>query len=196
MLYECAGDIPMATPQIKELTAAGFPKEITDILEKFACLDTRPENWKTRYNGYNTTVLPRAIVLKDYSKLKNLISSISSISDGVKLVDIFALRYGIYSFNDSPSNLKSARTNADEYSTSSSTTYTVVIEIIHNKNSYRLGINLVKYVTSQDDYSNYLNYCINELPSKVMSMFDSNNMVGKQLIIDEFIKYCRERVQK
>lgn len=186
----------MATPQIKELIAAGFPKEITDILEKFACLDTRPENWKTRYNGYNTTVLPRAIVLKDYSKLKNLISSISSISDGVKLVDIFALQYGIYSFNDSPSNLKSARTNADEYSTSSSTTYTVVIEIIHNKNSYRLGINLVKYVTSQDDYSNYLNYCINELPSKVMSMFDSNNMVGKQLIIDEFIKYCRERVQK
>ena len=173
----------MATPQIKELIAAGFPKEITDILEKFAYLDTRPENWKTRYNGYNTTVLPRAIVLKDYSKLKNLISSISSISDGVKLVDIFALRYGIYSFNDSPSNLKSARTNADEYSTSSSTTFTVIIEIIHNKNTYRLG--LVKYVTSQDDYNNYLNYCINELPSKVMSMFDSNNMVGKQLIIDE-----------
>lgn len=186
----------MATPQIKELIAAGFPTEITDILGKFAYPDTRPENWKTRYNGYNTTVLPRAIVLKDYSKLKNLISSISSISDGVKLVDIFALRYGIYSFNDSPSNLKSARTNADEYSTSSSTTYTIVIEIIHNKNSYRLGINLVKYVTSQDDYSNYLNYCINELPSKVMSMFDSNNMVGKQLIIDEFIKYCRERAQK
>ncbi len=186
----------MSTPQIKELIAAGFPTEITDILGKFAYPDTRPENWKTRYNGYNTTVLPRAIVLKDYSKLKNLISSISSISDGVKLVDIFALRYGIYSFNDSPSNLKSARTNADEYSTSSSTTYTVVIEIIHNKNSYRLGINLVKYVTSQDDYSNYLNYCINELPSKVMSMFDSNNMVGKQLIIDEFIKYCRERAQK
>lgn len=186
----------MATPQIKELIAAGFPTEITDILGKFAYPDTRPENWKTRYNGYNTTVLPRAIVLKDYSKLKNLISNISSISDGVKLVDIFALRYGIYSFNDSPSNLSSARTNADGYFTSSSTTYTVVIEIIYNKTSYRLGINLVKYVTSQDDYSNYLNYCVNELPSKVMSMFDSNNMVGKQLIIDEFIKYCRERAQK
>ena len=188
----------MATPQIKELIAAGFPKEITDILEKFACLDTRPENWKTRYNGYNTTVLPRAIVLKDYSKLKNLISNISSISDGVKLVDIFALEYGIYSFNDSPSNLTSARANADGYSTSGSTTYTVVIEIIYNKTSYRLGINLVKYVTSKDDYINYLNYlnyCINELPPKVMSMFDSNNMVGK-LIIDEFIKYCRKRVQK
>ncbi|PXM00360.1 hypothetical protein [Klebsiella variicola] len=186
----------MATPQIKELIAAGFPTEITDILGKFAYPDTRPENWKTRYNGYNTTVLPRAIVLKDYSKLKNLISNISSISDGVKLVDIFALRYGIYSFNDSPSNLKSARTNAGEYSTSGSTTYTIVIEIIYNKTSYRLGINLVKYVTSQDDYSNYLNYCVNELPPKVMGMFDSNNLVGKQLIIDEFIKYCRERVQK
>lgn len=186
----------MATPQIKELIAAGFPKEITDILGKFAYPDTRPENWKTRYNGYNTTVLPRAIVLKDYYKLKNLISGISSISDGVKLVDIFALRYGIYSFNDSPSNLTSARTNADGYFTSSSTTYTVVIEIIYNKTSYRLGINLVKYVTSQDDYSNYLNYCVNELPPKVMGMFDSNNMVGKQLIIDEFIKYCRKRVQK
>ena len=186
----------MATPQIKELIAAGFPTEITDVLEKFACLDTRPENWKTRYNGYNTTVLPRAIVLKDYYKLKNLISNISSISDGVKLIDIFALRYGIYSFNDSPSNLTSARANADGYFTSSSTTYTVVIEIIYNKTSYRLGINLVKYVTSQDDYSNYLNYCVNELPPKVMGMFDSNNMVGKQLIIDEFIKYCRKRVQK
>jgi len=186
----------MATPQIKELIAAGFPTEITGVLEKFAYPDTRPENWKTRYNGYNTTVLPRAIVIKDYYKLKNLISSISSISGGVKLVDIFALRYGIYSFNDSPSNLKSARTNADEYSTSSSTTYTVVIEIIYNKTSYRLGINMVKYVTSQDDYINYLNYCVNELPQKVMGMFDSNNMVGKQLIIDEFIKYCRKRVQK
>lgn len=184
-------------PQIKELVNAGFPTEITDILEKYAHPVTRPENWKTRYNGYNNaSVLPSSIVLKDYSKLKNLISNISSISDGVKLVDIFALRYGIYSFNDSPSNLKSARTNADEYSNSSSTSFTVIIEIIHNKNTYRLGINLVKYVTSQDDYSNYLNYCINELPSKVMSMFDSNNMVGKQLIIDEFIKYCRKRVQK
>lgn len=186
----------MATPQIKELIAAGFPTEITGVLEKFAHPDTRPENWKTRYNGYNTTVLPRAIVLKDYYKLKNLISGISSISDGVKLVDIFALRYGIYSFNDSPSNLTSARANADGYFTSSSTTYTVVIEIIYNKTSYRLGINMVKYVTSQDDYINYLNYCVNELPQKVMGMFDSNNMVGKQLIIDEFIKYCRERVQK
>lgn len=186
----------MATPQIKELIAAGFPTEITGVLEKFAHPDTRPENWKTRYNGYNTTVLPRAIVIKDYYKLKNLISGISSISDGVKLVDIFALRYGIYSFNDSPSNLTSARANADGYFTSSSTTYTVVIEIIYNKTSYRLGINMVKYVTSQDDYINYLNYCVNELPPKVMGMFDSNNMVGKQLIIDEFIKYCRERVQK
>ncbi len=92
--------------------------------------------------------------------------------------------------------MKSARANADGYFTSSSTTYTVVIEIIYNKTSYRLGINMVKYVTSQDDYINYLNYCVNELPQKVMGMFDSNNMVGKQLIIDEFIKYCRERVQK
>ena len=196
MLYECPGDIPM-NPQLLQLQAEGFPKEITSIIGKHIKTDAATEYWKSAHNGYNTSILPKAVLIKDPDNYKKLITELSSVVDGIKLIDILALKYGIYSFNDNQTHLNSYFSKNSGYVDCDTSMYTVIIMISVNNKKYTFGINYHRFWSERTRKStNDKWFGRDKLPVMVSSMFDDERLVGNTIIIDEFVKMCRNNIKK
>lgn len=201
MLYECAGDIPM-NDQIKLLIESGIPEDIVQCIDEDISNERCIDVYTRSRNGYHTKLLPPAVVLKNTDSFNNIITKISSKSKGIRLVDLVVLRYGVYSFNDQQKHLISYFRHRSDYMTTDSNTFCAIIEIELNNNS-KLKLALIWSAfhskLKDDKYSTITErreYGICKFPRVVNSIFTEERIIGQDLIISEFVKFCRKRVRK
>lgn len=189
----------MSNQQLNQLRAEKYPEEIVSVISKFISSNAQPECWKTTYNGYST-FLPKAILMEDVSDFKKLIIKLSEVVDGIKLIDIVALKYGIYSFNDSQINIASYLGDIRNYRDCDTNLYSVVLAITANNKKYKLSLNYHRFWSSRKlkgGNTHDKNYGRDKLPDLILSIFDEDTrLIGNTMIVDEFVKMCRSNVKK
>lgn len=199
MLYECPGDIPMSNHQLNQLRAEKYPEEVISVISKFISSDAQPDCWKTTYNGYST-FLPKAILIEDVSDFKKLIFKLADVVDGIKLADIVALKYGIYSFNDSKANVESYFNNNSKYRDFDTNLYSAILVITLKDKRYNLALNYHRFWSSRKTKrgdTHDRNYGRDTFPDLMLSIFDEDTrVIGNTLIVDEFVKMCRNNIKK
>lgn len=162
-----------------------YPEDLVNCIEPFICSKCSDDRYTVSHGGY-TTILPTAIVIDDITSFENIIRKLANKFD-IKLVDLVSMEYSLYALNDDKNNIKSLLKD-DKIFSNLTCLYGFIIDIKIGDNLY--SINLLNSL--QETRTHIPKYDIPAYMIEIANkLFDSDKAYHNNLLIEEFVKYCR-----
>lgn len=151
--------------------------------------------WQTNKGHYKTN-FPTSFVLKSLFELEQFVKNLAVTVDKIKMVEVFALDYGTLAHNDGDNDIILLSKNREQFHAARDKHYLIEFHVWNSGRFNRIGVCLNKFRTSigrmarteTRDFRTVVHNKLREVDKLV------NQLKSQNVIIEEFIKQCRESV--
>lgn len=151
--------------------------------------------WQTSKGQFKTN-FPTSFVLKSVSDLEKFVKKLAATVDKIKMVEAFALDYGTLAHNEGASDIILLSKNREQFQAARDKHYLIEFHVWNSGRFNRIGVCLNKFRTTGERLAQ------NEIRDFRMAVHNKlraidilvNQLKSQNVIIEEFIKQCRESV--
>lgn len=182
--------------QIEALREKGIPEKAIELLMPYIEDRCAENNFLQTRGNHNNNKYPAAIVLSHTKSIKEIVLEFSRRYDGARIEGIYQLEYSIYAYNDYDEHWVSYSKDKAKFLSKNEDLFAFVLEFMIEGKIYLVSLLCNPTYTkapAKGYYSERRTYLRDELSPEIYE-FTQNPELAKQLVMEEFVKQCREAV--
>lgn len=182
--------------QIEALREKGIPEKAIELLMPYMQDRCSENNFLQTRGSHNNKKYPPAIMLANTKFIKEIVLEFSRRYNGARIEGIYQLEYSIYAYNDDNEHWFSYARDKAKFLSKNEDHFAFVLEFMIEGKIYTVSLLCNPNYTNmpgQGYYSERRTYLRTVLTPEIYE-FSQNPELAKQIVVEEFIKHCREAV--
>lgn len=182
--------------QAEALRAKGIPEKAIELLMPHMEDRCAENNFLQTRGNHDNIKYPPAIVLAHTKSIKEIVIEFSRRYNGARIEGIYQLEYSIYAFNDANVYWISYAKDKTKFLSKNEDLFAFVLEFMIEDKIYSISLLCNPAYTktpSKGYYTERRTYLRTELSPEIYE-FNQNPELAKQIVVEEFIKQCREAI--
>lgn len=182
--------------QAEALRTKGIPEKAIELLMPYMQDRCAENNFLQTRGNHNNNKYPAAIMLSHTKHIKEIVLEFSRRYNGARIEGIYQLEYSIYAYNDDNEHWFSYARDVSKFLGKNEDLFAFVLEFMIEGKIYSISLLCNPNYTGIPGHGYYTErrtYLRTELTPEIYE-FSQNPGLAKQIVVEEFIKHCREAV--